>query len=353
MRKIDTVLEVAFTEGASDVHIATQSPPIIRKHGRLEKLHAEPVTPEQSLEIVRSVLDDKQWEVLKNKGQVDFAYALEGKARFRVNAYRQRGSYNLAFRLINDKIPSMEQLRLPSLLKDLAMKQRGLILVTGPTGSGKSTTLAAMVDHMNRARNDHIITIEDPIEYLHRHGNCVINQRELGGDTLTFDGALRAALRQDPDVIQVGEMRDLETISTALTAAETGHLVMSTLHTVGGAKSIDRIVDAFNADQQGQIRLQLSTVLEAIISQQIIPRADGKGRVVALEIMIATPAIRNLIREAKTPQIQTQIQTGSKFGMRTMDASLIMLYRNGDISLENLKRYAVDHEYINREIGVI
>lgn len=353
MKKIDNLLEVAFREGCSDVHIATQSPPVIRKHGRLQKLNAEPVTSEQSIEIVRSIVDENQWQVLEDKGQVDFSYALEGIARFRVNAYRQRGTYNLAFRLINDKIPSMEQLRLPSILKDLSMKQRGLILVTGPTGSGKSTTLASMVDYMNTHRTDHVITIEDPIEYLHRHNRCVINQRELGQDTNSFDGALRAALRQDPDIIQVGEMRDLETISTALTAAETGHLVMSTLHTIGGAKTIDRIVDAFMAEQQGQVRLQLSTVLEAIISQQIIPRSDGKGRVVALEILIATPAIRNLIREGKTPQIQTQLQTGMKYGMTTMDNSLMMLYRNGDISLEMLKRYAVDHEYINNQLGVM
>ncbi|MDO4711960.1 MAG: type IV pilus twitching motility protein PilT [Peptostreptococcaceae bacterium] len=353
MKAIDKILEIALSEDASDVHIATNSPPVIRKHGRLQKFNVEPITPEQGLQVVRSIIDEKQWKKLQEDGQIDFAYALEGKARFRVNAYRQRGSYNLAFRLINDRIPSMEQLRLPGILKDLSMKQRGLILVTGPTGSGKSTTLASMVDYMNKNRKEHIITIEDPIEYLHRHGNCVINQRELGADTNSFDGALRAALRQDPDIIQVGEMRDLETIATALTAAETGHLVMSTLHTIGGAKTIDRIVDAFNADQQGQVRLQLSTVLEAVISQQIVPRADGKGRTVALEILIATPAIRNLIREAKTPQIQTQIQTGAKYGMVTMDGSLINLYMSGYISLETLRKYAVDIEFVNKQIGVI
>lgn len=353
MKAIDKILEIALSEDASDIHIATQSPPVIRKHGRLQKFNVDPITPEQSLQVVRSIIDEKQWKKLQEDGQIDFAYALVGKARFRVNAYRQRGSYNLAFRLINDRIPSMEQLRLPGILKDLSMKQRGLILVTGPTGSGKSTTLASMVDYMNKNRREHIITIEDPIEYLHKHGNCIINQRELGGDTNTFDGALRAALRQDPDIIQVGEMRDLETIATALTAAETGHLVMSTLHTVGGAKTIDRIVDAFNADQQGQVRLQLSTVLEAVISQQIVPRADGKGRTVALEILIATPAIRNLIREAKTPQIQTQIQTGAKYGMVTMDGSLINLYMSGFISLETLRKYAVDLEFVNKQIGVI
>lgn len=353
MSIIERVLKVAYQNGVSDVHIAASCPIVVRRDGRLQMLESSSLTNEQCLTIIQDILNEKQLASLDKKGQADFSYSLPGVARFRGNAYKQRGSYNIAFRAINSDIPTIDQLRLPNILKELSTRQRGLILVTGPTGSGKSTTLASMINHMNANRTDHIITIEDPIEYLHKNNRSIINQREVGSDTDSFDNALRAALRQDPDVIQVGEMRDLETIATALTAAETGHLVLSTLHTVGGAKSVDRIIDAFNPHQQQQIRLQLSTVLEAIISQQIIPRASGRGRVVAFEIMLATPAIRNLIREAKTPQIQTQIQTGARYGMQTMDSSLLHLYANGEISLEMLKRYAVDLEFVNKQIGVM
>lgn len=351
MSAIDNLLDISTQEGASDIHIATAMPAIMRKHGKLQRFDMDPITPDQSYRIIRELLTPEQLAVLEDKGQVDFSYSLPGKNRFRVNAYRQRGSYNLAFRVINSRIPTMDELRLPAILKTLTTRQRGMILVTGPTGSGKSTTMASMINYMNNTRTDHVITIEDPIEYLHKHNTCIINQRELGADTDSFEGALRAALRQDPDIILVGEMRDLETIGTALTASETGHLLISTLHTIGAAKTIDRIIDAFSPHQQQQVRLQLSTVLEAVISQQIIPRSDGKGRVVAFEIMIATPAIRNLIREGKTPQILTQIQTGTRYGMQSMDGCLMDLYNKGDISAEMVKRYAVDHEYIARQLG--
>ena len=259
----------------------------------------------------------------------------------------------MALRVVALSVPSMETLKLPSILKDLAMKQRGLILVTGPTGSGKSTTLASMIDYMNHERNDHIMTIEDPIEYLHKHDRSIINQREIGNDSHSFANALRAALRQDPDVILVGEMRDLETISTAITAAETGHLVLSTLHTIGAAKTIDRIIDVFPPHQQQQIRIQLASVLEAVVSQQILPKADGTGRVVAFEIMVANSAIRNLIREGKTHQMQTVIQTGANQGMMTMDASLIDLYKKRLIDQPTLKKYAVDLDMVLKQIGYL
>ncbi|MDO4793133.1 MAG: PilT/PilU family type 4a pilus ATPase, partial [Filifactor alocis] len=251
-------------------------------------------------------------------------------------------------RTVSDTIPTMEELKLPPILKELCKKKRGLILVTGPTGSGKSTTLAAMVDHMNQFRGEHIITIEDPIEYLHRHKNSMVNQRELGKDTLSFGNALRAALREDPDIILVGEMRDLDTIATALTAAETGHLVMSTLHTIGAAKTIDRVIDVFPPHQQQQVRTQLSSVLEAVISQQLMPRSDQAGRIVGLEIMTATPAIRNLIREGKTHQIQTIIQTNAASGMKTMDSWLTDLYRQRKIDKDTFIKYAVDHDEVKK-----
>lgn len=353
MNVIEKILKLAYQRGVSDVHIAASCPIVVRRDGRLQMLESTALTNEQCVMIIKEILSERQFSDLQKKGQVDFVYALPGLARFRGNAYRQRGSYNIAFRTVNANVPTIDELGLPVILKKLAGKQRGLILVTGPTGSGKSTTLASMINHMNMHRTDHIITIEDPIEYLHKNNRCIINQREVGSDTDSFANALRAALRQDPDVILVGEMRDLETMATALTAAETGHLVLSTIHTIGGAKSIDRIIDSFDPYQQQQIRLQLSTVLEAVISQQIIPRANGKGRVVAFEILTATSAIRNLIREAKTPQIQTQIQTGARHGMQTMDNSLVNLYANGEISFEMLKRYAVDLDFINKQIGVI
>ncbi len=345
------LLDRATKENASDIHITVGLPPTMRKNGHLVKMQEEICTSDDSIDIVNQMLRTKQRDILEENGEIDFSFAEARVGRFRANIYKQRGSYGIALRVVPIYIPSIESLNLPPILKDLSMKQRGLILVTGPTGSGKSTTLAAMINHMNQNRDAHIITIEDPIEYLHKHGTSMINQREVGNDTNSFANALRAALRQDPDVILVGEMRDLETISTAITAAETGHLVLSTLHTVGSAKTTDRIIDVFPAYQQEQIRTQLSSVLEGIISQQLIPRADNKGRVAAFEVLVATPAARNLIREGKTHQLSTILETGARFGMNTMDSSLIKLYRSGTIDGENLRRYSVDTEAVRKQIA--
>lgn len=291
----------------------------------------------------------KQFKELDEIGEIDFSYSSPGIGRFRVNAYKQRGSYGMALRVIPLTIPTMESLGLPKVISDIARLPRGLVLVTGPTGSGKSTTLASMIDQINRERACHILTLEDPLEYLHKHKKAMVNQREIGSDSASFASALRGALREDPDVILVGEMRDLETIGIAITAAETGHLVLSTLHTNGAAKTIDRVIDVFPPHQQQQIRVQLASVIQAIVSQQLLPRSDGKGRVGAYEIMIATPAIRNLIREDKIHQIDTSIQTGAKLQMQTMDSSLIDLYTRGlilkDVALtqainpEDMKKY--------------
>jgi len=347
------LLAKAIELKASDLHLTVASPPIIRVNGKLEKLTDTRLMPEDTQRIIHQMLTVDQINVFENKGELDFSYSYPGLGRFRVNVYKQRGSYSMALRVVSLSVPSMETLKLPVILKDLAMKQRGLILVTGPTGSGKSTTLASMIDYMNHLRSDHIITIEDPIEYLHKHDQSVINQREIGNDSHSFANALRAALRQDPDVILVGEMRDLETISTAITAAETGHLVLSTLHTVGAAKTVDRIIDVFPPHQQQQVRIQLASVIEAVISQQILPKADGTGRVAAFEIMVANTAIRNLIREGKSHQIQTVIQTGAQQGMVTMDSSLLDLYRKRIIDLPSLKKYAVDIDAVMKQVGYL
>lgn len=344
------ILQLAIDAGASDVHLTVASPPIIRVNGRLKRLGEEKLMPEDAMRIIQEILTPEQIEVFEAKGELDISYSNPGFGRFRVNVYKQRGSYSMALRVVALNIPSMETLRLPLVLKDLATKQRGLILVTGPTGSGKSTTLAAMIDHMNQTRNEHIITIEDPIEYLHKHQLSIVNQREIGHDSHSFANALRAALRQDPDIILVGEMRDLETIGTAITAAETGHLVMSTLHTIGAAKTVDRIIDVFPPHQQQQVRIQLASVIEAVVSQQIVPKADGTGRVAAFEVMVANPAIRNLIREGKTHQIQNVIQTGSNQGMQTMDASLLELYKKRMIDLPTLRKYSVDIDMTMKQI---
>lgn len=341
------ILKVATEAGASDVHLTVASPPIMRVNGKLIRMTETKLVPDDTYRIIHQMLSDDQAQMVEKKGELDFSYSSPNLGRFRVNVYKQRNSYSMALRVVALSIPNMDTLKLPMVLKELAMKQRGLVLVTGPTGSGKSTTLASMIDYMNHERNDHVITIEDPIEYLHKHDKSVINQREIGNDSLSFANALRAALRQDPDIILVGEMRDLETISTAITAAETGHLVLSTLHTIGAAKTVDRIIDVFPPHQQQQIRIQLASVLEAVISQQILPKADGTGRVAAFEIMIANTAIRNLIREGKTHQMQTVIQTGSSIGMQTMDASLIELFKKRLIDLPTLRKYAVDVNMVN------
>lgn len=347
---IDQIVEEGLKRVASDIHLTVGIPPNLRVNGSLVHLGDVPLSPADTERLVRSSLSEKQFEVLKDKGEIDFSYASPGKGRFRVNAYLQRGSFGMALRIIPLEIPTMQQLGLPTVISDLTRLPRGLILVTGPTGSGKSTTLATMIDQINRERNVHILTLEDPIEYLHRHQKSIVNQREIGSDSQSFSNALRGALRQDPDVILVGEMRDLDTISIAITAAETGHLVLSTLHTLGAAKTIDRIIDVFPPYQQQQVRVQLASVIQAVISQQLLPKADGKGRVAAHEIMIATPAIRNLIREDKIHQIDTSIQTGGKFRMQTMDSSLVDLYNRGLIRKDIALTQAVNQEEIKKYI---
>ena len=297
---------------------------------------------------MKTILNEEQLKTLEERGELDLSISVMGMYRYRVNAYKQRNSFAAAMRLVEGKILSFKQLGLPPILNDFCSKNRGLILVTGPTGSGKSTTLAAMIDVMNETRDEHILTLEDPIEYLHRHKKSIVNQREIGNDSKSYSSALRAALRQDPDIILIGEMRDLESIAIALTAAETGHLVLSTLHTVGAAKTIDRIIDVFPPHQQQQIRTQLSMTLVGVISQQLIPRIDKHGRLAAIEIMMANPAIRNLIREGKTPQINNVIMTSARQGMQTMDNSIAELYQAGKISLDDAMMYCVDLDYLKR-----
>ncbi len=348
---LNSILETAVNMKASDLHITVGVPIVLRVHGKLQHLDDNRILPADSKQLVRELTNDSQWQVLNSKGEVDFSYSLPGILRFRVNAYRQRNSYAAALRLINSKIPSIEDLGLPSVVKDLTEKSSGIILVTGPTGSGKSTTLASMIELINQTRDKHIITLEDPIEYLFKHKKSMVNQREVGTDTLNFSNALRGSLRQDPDVILVGEMRDHDTISVALTAAETGHLVLSTLHTVGAAATVNRIIDIFPPNQQDQIRFQLSMTLQAVISQQLLTRTDGMGRAAAFEVMVANPAIRNMIRESKVHQLNNVIQTHSSKGMKTMDDALISLYRKGLINKEDIFERCVDLEYVRKLIS--
>jgi len=348
---LEELLKYAVNSGASDIHITVGVPPTARINGELVPIGTEKLDTGDTEAIVEEVLGKEHLREYKQRGEVDLSYSVKGLGRFRINVYRQRGSSSMALRVVALRIPTLDELGLPESVGELSKKTRGLVLVTGPTGSGKSTTLAAMIDLINKERNCHILTLEDPIEYLHKHNKSIVNQREIGYDSQTFASGLRAALRQDPDVILVGEMRDLETISTALTAAETGHLVLSTLHTIGADKTIDRIIDVFPPYQQQQIRVQLSTVLQGVVSQNLINSRDGKKRVLAVEVMIATPAIRNLIREGKTHQIITSMQTGGKYGMQTMDASLAKLYKEGLIKYESALLYCSSEEALMRFIG--
>jgi twitching motility protein PilT len=346
-RHIDEILRMATERGASDVHLTVGVPPQIRVDGRLVRTNYEPLRPEDVQRLTYEVLNDQQIVRFEQTHELDFSYGVAGLGRFRVNLYMQRGCIAAAFRMIPTAIPSFQQLGLPPLLREIAGRNSGLILVTGPTGCGKSTTQACMINHINHIRECHIVTIEDPIEYLHAHKKAMINQRELGADTLSFEAALRAVLREDPDVILIGEMRDLDTISTALTLAETGHLVFGTLHTRNAPQTIDRLVDVFPPHQQDQIRILLAHTLEAVIAQQLLPR-NGFGRVPAVEILLANAAIRNLIREAKTHQIYSLLETSAQQGMQTMDRALAELVRSGQVSRTEAAVRAIDQDNFNR-----
>ena len=347
----DVLLQV-LDRRASDLHITAGAKPTVRVRGRLTALDEFPVlTPTDTREIVYSILGNDQRQRLETDWQVDLAYTIPNRARFRVNAYFQRSAIGAAFRLIPSEIVSIDKLGLPPIVHELTKKPRGFVLVTGPTGSGKSTSLASMIDEINESREEHIMTIEDPIEFLHSHKKCIVNQRELGSDAQSFGAALRSALRQDPDVILVGEMRDLETIQTALTAAETGHLVFATLHTQDTPQTIDRIIDVFPPHQQHQVRVQLSVALQGIVTQTLLPTADGSGRVVASEVLIPSPAVRNLIREGKTHQIYSVLQTSASAGMQTMDSSLASLVRTGKITRQLAEQRSTTPEELKRLLG--
>jgi twitching motility protein PilT len=346
------VLTRMVNERASDVHLTSGFPPAIRVRGRITPMEDyPPLGPQQTREVVYSILNDDQRKRFENNKQLDLAYSIPGVGRFRINAYFQRGAISAAFRLIPHDILSLSELELPPILEEFTKKPRGFVLVTGPTGSGKSTSLAAMIDLINQTREEHILTIEDPIEFLHRHNKCIVNQREIGTDAMDFSTALRAGLRQDPDVILVGEMRDIETISTALTAAETGHLVFATLHTQSTSQTVDRIIDVFPAAQQNQVRMQLSIALQGIVTQQLLPTADGSSRVCACEVLVPTPAIRNLIREGKTHQIYSAIQTSGSSGMQTMDSHLAQLVRMGKVTRSLAEQRAAVPEELRRLMG--
>ncbi len=347
---IQELLGRARELGASDVHVTVGVPPKCRLHGELKNLAPDIVKPADSKAFVEQMIPKRMIETFNREGEVDFSFTVKGTGRFRVNIFKQKGTMAFVARLVNSEIPDPESLGLSQQVIDLTNKKRGLILVTGPTGSGKSTTLASLINIINQTQSKHIITLEDPIEYIHHHARSIVNQREVGMDTRSYAGALRAALREDPDIILVGEMRDLDTISTAVTAAETGHLVLSTLHTIGAVATIDRIIDVFPTHQQPQIRLQLATLLEAIISQQLLPRADKPGRVAAFEIMFANSAIRNLIRESKTHQVTSMIQTGRQSGMITMDDALYELYQKRQITADDALVYAQDKEGLRKRI---
>jgi twitching motility protein PilT len=358
MATLPELLKTMVEYQGSDLHIATNTPPQIRVHGHLQRLSLPDLQPADTKQLVYSVLTDAQKKRFEETLELDFSFGIRGLARFRCNVFNQRGAVGAVYRLIPEKIRSFQDLGLPAVLGTLSERPRGLVLVTGPTGSGKSTTLAAMLDKINTERHDHILTIEDPIEYIHPHKNCLVNQREVHSDTSSFSNALRAALREDPDIVLIGEMRDLETVEAALKIAETGHLTFGTLHTNSAAQTINRIIDIFPANQQSQIRTQLSLVLEGIVCQALLPKADGKGRVVSLEIMVPTAAIRNLIRDDKIHQIYGAMQTGQeKLGMQTANQSLASLYMRKQITMETAMGASSNRDelqdMINRGVGVV
>ena len=350
MPTIEEILSAAKEAGASDVHLTVGIPPKMRVNGNLITMNYPRMLPADTLDVLLSIMTEPQRDRFEERGEYDMSFSIPNVGRYRVNAYKQRGSVAMAFRLVGTKVPAPEELGVPVSVVDLYQRKRGLILVTGPTGSGKSTTLAAIIDKINNNRDAHVITLEDPIEYLHQHKMSMVNQREIGLDSESYANALRAALREDPDVILVGEMRDFETISVAITAAETGHLVLSTLHTIGAASTVDRGIDVFPPHQQQQIRVQLANVLEAVISQQLIPRADGKGRVAAFEVLHTNSAVRNLIREGKTHQITSVMQTNRKVGMMTMDDALCQLYKEYKIDREMALQFAQEPETMKNKL---
>lgn len=347
---INDLLAQARKIGASDLHVAAGAEAKCRVHGELRKITREPLSAADTAELIMPMVPERLRASLDETGEADFSHAIPGNGRFRVNVLKQKGALGTVIRLISTEIPSAESLGLPPSVVELTKKKRGLVLVTGPTGSGKSTTLASLIDIINTERAEHIITMEDPIEYEHFHKASIINQREVGMDTMSFSAALRAALREDPDVILVGEMRDLETISSAITAAETGHLVFSTLHTIGAAATVDRVIDVFPPHQQQQIRVQLANVLISVISQSLIPTRDGKGRVAAFEIMHTTPAIQNLIRENKTHQILSSIQSSKNMGMITMDDAIYKLYNDGKIDSTQALEFAQEPDQLRKKL---
>lgn len=350
MRKLNDIINTAIKAGSSDIHITTQRPASCRVHGKLFTMDKEPITNEMLEQMIQPFFEIKGVKQrLTDFGEADFAISFSDTARFRVNLFKQKGEYAVVMRLLPTEMPDPDALGLPESVQNFRHLKRGLVLVTGETGSGKSTTLASLINKINNEYQKHIITIEDPIEFVHQHRMSVVNQREIGIDTMSFANALRAALREDPDVVLVGEMRDLETIETALTAAETGHLVFSTLHTNSAPSTIDRIVDVFPANQQDQIRVQLANVLEGIVCQQLIPRREGNGRIAAHEVLVSNSAIRNLIREGKSFQLTSQLQTGRKQGMQTMDDSLYALYEQKKIFAEDAVRFAFDPDGMSKK----
>ncbi len=351
MVTVAELLKQAKQMGASDLHITVGTPPKVRINGKLTTLDFPRMMPPDTMAAVMEVMNDHQREVFEEKGEIDMSYAVPEMGRFRVNAFKQRGTAAMAIRLVGTTVPDAASLGIPDSVVDLYSKKRGLILVTGPTGSGKSTTLAALIDQVNQHRECHVITLEDPIEFLHRHNKSMVNQREVGLDTSSYTDALRAALREDPDVILVGEMRDFETMSVAITAAETGHLILSTLHTSSAADTVDRVIDVFPPHQQQQVRIQFSNVLTAVVCQQLIPKADGSGRVAAFEVLLANPAVRNLIREGKSHQLLSVIQTNRKDGMISMDESIMQLYEAGKISKEMAIQFAAEQDRMEARLN--